>query len=88
MHRTAVKKVVFEESSTPTTRSPRPTGRSSTRPARTSQKDDELPGAGKTALLEHTLGMRGKLRLGILEGDVQTTLDADRLARFHVRWCR
>ena len=43
------------------------------------------PGAGKTAILEQTLErMRGKLRLGILEGDVQTTLDADRLARFHV----
>src|SRR3712207_3992799 len=43
------------------------------------------PGAGKTALLEHTLErMRGKLRLGVLEGDVQTTLDADRLARFHI----
>jgi hydrogenase nickel incorporation protein HypB len=43
------------------------------------------PGAGKTALLEHTLQrVRGKLRLGVLEGDVQTTLDADRLARFHV----
>ena len=43
------------------------------------------PGAGKTALLEKTLDrLRGKLRLGILEGDVQTTLDADRLARFHV----
>src|SRR3712207_8113006 len=28
--------------------------------------------------------MRRKLRLGVLEGDVQTTLDADRLARFHV----
>ena len=43
------------------------------------------PGAGKTALLERTLErLRGKLRLGILEGDVQTTLDADRLARFHV----
>src|SRR5918997_4437713 len=43
------------------------------------------PGAGKTALLEHTLDrLRGKLRLGVLEGDVQTTLDADRLARFHV----
>ena len=36
-------------------------------------------------MLEHTLDrMRGKLRLGVLEGDVQTTLDADRLARFHV----
>jgi len=43
------------------------------------------PGAGKTALLERTLErMRGRLRLGVLEGDVQTTLDADRLARFHV----
>ena len=43
------------------------------------------PGAGKTTLLERTLErLRGKLRLGILEGDVQTTLDADRLARFHV----
>jgi hydrogenase nickel incorporation protein HypB len=43
------------------------------------------PGAGKTALLERTLErLLGKLRLGVLEGDVQTTLDADRLARFHV----
>jgi len=43
------------------------------------------PGAGKTALLERTLErLRGNLRLGVLEGDVQTTLDADRLARFHI----
>lgn len=43
------------------------------------------PGAGKTALLERTLErMRGRLRLGVMEGDVQTTLDADRLARFHI----
>ena len=43
------------------------------------------PGAGKTALLERTLDrLHGKLRLGVLEGDVQTTLDADRLSRFHV----
>jgi hydrogenase nickel incorporation protein HypB len=43
------------------------------------------PGAGKTALLERTLErLRSRMRLGILEGDVQTTLDADRLARFHV----
>ena len=43
------------------------------------------PGAGKTALLERTLErLRGTLRLGVLEGDVQTTLDADRLARFHI----
>jgi hydrogenase nickel incorporation protein HypB len=43
------------------------------------------PGAGKTALLERTLErLRNELRLGVLEGDVQTTLDADRLARFHI----
>jgi hydrogenase nickel incorporation protein HypB len=43
------------------------------------------PGAGKTALLERTFEqLRDQLRLGVLEGDVQTTLDADRLARFHV----
>jgi hydrogenase nickel incorporation protein HypB len=43
------------------------------------------PGAGKTTLLERTLErLRSKLRLGVLEGDVQTTLDADRLARFHI----
>jgi hydrogenase nickel incorporation protein HypB len=43
------------------------------------------PGAGKTTLLERTLErVRGRLRLGVLEGDVQTTLDADRLARFHI----
>ena len=43
------------------------------------------PGAGKTALLERTLErLRGRPRLGVLEGDVQTTLDADRLARFRI----
>jgi len=43
------------------------------------------PGAGKTSILERTLErLRGRLRLGILEGDVQTTLDADRLERFGV----
>ena len=41
------------------------------------------PGAGKTTLLERTLEkLDGKLRLGILEGDVQTSLDADRLAHY------
>jgi hydrogenase nickel incorporation protein HypB len=43
------------------------------------------PGAGKTTLLERTLDrLRGKMSLGVLEGDVQTTLDADRLSRFHI----
>lgn len=42
------------------------------------------PGAGKTTLLERTLErLEHRLHLGILEGDVQTTLDADRLERFH-----
>jgi hydrogenase nickel incorporation protein HypB len=41
------------------------------------------PGAGKTTILERTLErVAGTLRLGVLEGDVQTALDADRLARF------
>src|SRR3954470_18169275 len=41
------------------------------------------PGAGKTALLERVL--RGlELRAGVLEGDVQGSLDADRLASLHV----
>jgi hydrogenase nickel incorporation protein HypB len=43
------------------------------------------PGAGKTTLLEHTLErLDGKLRIGVLEGDVQTTVDADRLLRFGI----
>ncbi|MGI8967895.1 MAG: hydrogenase nickel incorporation protein HypB [Chloroflexota bacterium] len=43
------------------------------------------PGSGKTTLLERTLEQLGDtLRLGVLEGDVQTTLDADRLERFGV----
>ena len=85
MHRTAVKKVVFEgvlDANDALAQANR-------------EKFDQTgtyvinmmssPGAGKTALLEHTLDrLRGKLRLGVLEGDVQTTLDADRLARFHV----
>jgi hydrogenase nickel incorporation protein HypB len=38
------------------------------------------PGAGKTALLKRTLtGLGTQLRLGVLEGDVATSLDADEL---------
>ncbi len=37
------------------------------------------PGAGKTSLIEHTVrGLAGKLRLGMINGDVATSLDADR----------
>jgi len=42
------------------------------------------PGAGKTTLLERVLPDLRGLRVGVLEGDVQGTLDADRLAGAHV----
>ncbi len=42
------------------------------------------PGAGKTSLLERVLRMLDGVRVGVLEGDVQTTLDADRLASLHI----
>ncbi len=38
------------------------------------------PGAGKTTLLRRTLQrLTGSLRIGVLEGDIATTLDADQL---------
>jgi hydrogenase nickel incorporation protein HypB len=42
------------------------------------------PGAGKTALLERTVSELEGIRVGVLEGDVQGSLDADRLASLHV----
>jgi hydrogenase nickel incorporation protein HypB len=54
------------------------------------------PGAGKTTLLEHVVGPTSSalgdrpggdlagVRIGVLEGDVQGSLDADRLAHLHV----
>ena len=42
------------------------------------------PGAGKTTLLERALGELDGVRAGVLEGDVQGSLDADRLAHLHV----
>jgi hydrogenase nickel incorporation protein HypB len=41
------------------------------------------PGAGKTTLLEATLGDLD-LRVGVLEGDVQGSADADRIAAMHI----
>jgi hydrogenase nickel incorporation protein HypB len=41
------------------------------------------PGAGKTSLLERALPLEGT-RVGVLEGDVQGSLDADRLAALHL----
>jgi hydrogenase nickel incorporation protein HypB len=41
------------------------------------------PGAGKTTLLRETLArMAGTVRTGVIEGDIETSLDADRLAGF------
>jgi hydrogenase nickel incorporation protein HypB len=42
------------------------------------------PGAGKTTLLERVVRDLDGVRVGVLEGDVQGTLDADRLASLHV----
>ena len=42
------------------------------------------PGAGKTTLLERALGELDGLRAGVLEGDVQGSMDADRLAALHI----
>jgi len=43
------------------------------------------PGAGKTALLERVLARNlDGLRVGVLEGDVQGSFDADRLSLLHV----
>lgn len=44
------------------------------------------PGAGKTTLLRETLSrLAAELRIGIIEGDIETSLDADRLAGFGAR---
>lgn len=43
------------------------------------------PGSGKTSILERTLKhLKGKLRIGVIEGDVQTDFDAQRVAKFNV----
>jgi len=43
------------------------------------------PGAGKTTLLERTIAhLNGALRLAVVEGDVQTDLDARRVAQYGV----
>ena len=42
------------------------------------------PGAGKTTLLERVVADLPGVRVGVLEGDVQGSMDADRLAGLHV----
>jgi hydrogenase nickel incorporation protein HypB len=85
MHRTAVKKVVQENVLDANDTLARANRELFDRAGTYTINMMSSPGAGKTALLERTLErLRGRLRLGVLEGDVQTTLDADRLARFHI----
>lgn len=43
------------------------------------------PGSGKTTLLEQTFSqLQGKLRLGIIEGDLFTDKDAERIAKYNI----
>ena len=85
MHRTAVKKVVLENVLDANDTLARANRDVFDRAGTFTINMMSSPGAGKTALLERTLErLRNQLRLGVLEGDVQTTLDADRLARFHI----
>jgi len=43
------------------------------------------PGAGKTSLIERTIaGLRGEFRIGGVDGDLASTLDADRVAALGV----
>jgi hydrogenase nickel incorporation protein HypB len=43
------------------------------------------PGAGKTSILERTIeALKGRVRMAVVEGDVQTDFDAQRVARYDV----
>jgi len=42
------------------------------------------PGAGKTTVLEQVVGRLPGVRVGVLEGDVKGSFDADRIAALHV----
>jgi hydrogenase nickel incorporation protein HypB len=43
------------------------------------------PGSGKTLLLERTIErVGGRVRVGVIEGDIRTSMDAERLSRFDV----
>ena len=66
----------------PTTGSPTRTGPCSTRRRSIVINLMSSPGAGKTSLVEKTiLALRDRFRIGVIEGDIQSTYDADRVAR-------
>jgi hydrogenase nickel incorporation protein HypB len=44
------------------------------------------PGAGKTSLLERTIdGLRQQVRIGVIEGDIQSSYDAERIGKKEVQ---
>jgi len=44
------------------------------------------PGAGKTSLLEWTIeALSEHLRIGVIEGDIQSSIDAERISRLGIR---
>lgn len=44
------------------------------------------PGAGKTTLLERTVdALKSSLRLGVIEGDIQSSVDAERIAQHGIK---
>lgn len=43
------------------------------------------PGAGKTTLVEETIkALKGRFSIAVIEGDIQDTYDADRIAKFDI----
>lgn len=47
------------------------------------------PGSGKTALIERIIdAFRGALRVGVVEGDIETELDAERIRKHGVPVCQ
>jgi len=42
------------------------------------------PGSGKTTLLEKTFETAENIKFGVIEGDVRTSLDGDRIARYNI----
>lgn len=42
------------------------------------------PGAGKTSLIERTIERLDGIRIGVIEGDITGTYDAERISRFNI----
>jgi len=43
------------------------------------------PGSGKTSLLERTIGsLKNELKIAVIEGDLQTTNDAERIEKYNI----